>query len=503
MSRESKHNAGKARPGKAMPIMVQGTMSNAGKSLLVTGLCRVFSKDGYRVAPFKSQNMALNSWITNEGLEMGRAQVVQAEACGIAPSVLMNPILLKPVTDMGSQVIVMGEVLGTMKAADYFRYKKDLLGQVLSAYETLAANNDIIVIEGAGSPAEINLHDEFVNMGLAKKVRAPVLLVGDIDRGGVFAQLCGTLMLLEEEERNLIKALVINKFRGDLDILRPGIAMLEARSGKPVAGVLPWLSVDIEDEDSLSDRFSAGKRNANAPAALDVAVIRLPKISNFTDFFALEATEGVGVRYVENSRTLGNPDMVILPGTKNTIADLKWLRECGLEIAILCLAESGTMIFGICGGYQMLGERVTDGEGVEIEGGGSMAGLGLLPLRTVFLREKQRKQVSGTVAGFGGCAVEGYEIHMGSTVTADGTEEHSLLVQRGNVYGTYLHGFFDSAECRAGLFAELCKNKGISSLSAPVFDLRQYKEEQFTILENAVREHIDMPFIYRILKEDV
>ncbi|AEF86800.1 cobyric acid synthase CobQ [Treponema primitia ZAS-2] len=483
--------------GKARPIMVQGTMSNAGKSLLVTGLCRVFSKDGYKVVPFKSQNMALNSWITDEGLEMGRAQVVQAEACGIAPSVLMNPILLKPTTDMGSQVIVMGEVLGTLKAAEYFMQKNNLLSQVLSAYETLAGDNDIIVIEGAGSPAEINLDDEFVNMGLAKKVRAPVLLAGDIDRGGVFAQLCGTLMLLDPEERDLVKALVINKFRGDPKILLPGLGMLEEKSGKPVAGVLPWLQVDIEDEDSLTDRFGAKKRDS----LLDVAVIRLPKISNFTDFFALEATDGVGVRYVGDLRSLGKPDLLILPGTKNTISDLKWLRESGLEGALLRLAETGTMIFGICGGYQMLGEKVTDGEGVEIEGGGSMAGLSLLPQRTVFMREKQRKQVKGIVTAFGGCAVEGYEIHMGSTFNADGTEERSLLTQRGNVYGTYLHGIFDSAECRSALFAALCEKKGIASLSDHVFDLHQYKEEQFDILEDAVRENLDMPFIYRILEE--
>jgi adenosylcobyric acid synthase len=483
--------------GKARPIMVQGTMSNAGKSLLAAGLCRVFSRDGYRVAPFKSQNMALNSWVTDEGLEMGRAQVVQAEACGIAPSVLMNPVLLKPTTDMGSQVIVLGEVIGTMKASDYFEYKPQLLDKILDAYETLAAKNDIIVIEGAGSPAEINLRDDFVNMGLAKKIRAPVLLAGDIDRGGVFAQLCGTLMLLEEEERDLVKALVINKFRGDIEILRNGIAMLEERSGKPVAGILPWLSVDIEDEDSLSGRFSAKQRDA----ALDVAVIRLPKISNFTDFFVLEATDGVGLRYVQDRRSLGNPDMVILPGTKNTIADLKWLRESGLEGAILRLAENGTIIFGVCGGYQMLGEEVSDGEGVEIEGGGSLAGMGLLPLRTVFLPEKQRKQVSGRVDAFGGCAVEGYEIHMGSAYTAEGAAADSLLTQRNNIFGTYLHGIFDSAEFRAGLFAALCAKKDIPPLSEYFFDLRQYKEEQFDILEAAVRRHLDLPFIYRILEE--
>jgi adenosylcobyric acid synthase len=477
--------------------MVQGTMSNAGKSLLATGLCRVFSKDGYRVAPFKSQNMALNSWVTSEGLEMGRAQVVQAEACGVAPSVLMNPILLKPTTDMGSQVIVLGEAVGTMQAAEYFERKPLLLDKVLGAYETLAAANDIIVVEGAGSPAEINLQDDFVNMGLAKKIRAPVLLAGDIDRGGVFAQLCGTLMLLEEEERALVKALIINKFRGDVGLLRNGLAMLEERSGKPVAGVLPWLSVDIEDEDSLSGRFAAKNRDA----ALDVAVIRLPKISNFTDFFVLEATDGVGLRYVQDRSSLGNPDAVILPGTKSTIADLKWLRESGLAGAILRLAEGGAFIFGICGGYQMLGEEVSDGQGVELEGGGSLAGLGLLPLRTLFLTEKQRKQVRGRVEAFGGCAVEGYEIHMGNTYTADGSPADSLLTQRGNIFGTYLHGIFDSAEFRSGFLAALCKKKGIPPLSEYFFDLRQYKEEQFDILEDAVREHLDLPFIYRILEE--
>jgi adenosylcobyric acid synthase len=273
--------------------------------------------------------------------------------------------------------------------------------------------------------------------------------------------------------------------------------MLEDRSGKPVAGVLPWLAVDIEDEDSLSRRFAAKNRDA----ALDLAVIRLPKISNFTDFFVLEATEGVGLRYVQDYRSLGNPDAVILPGTKNTIADLKWLRESGLEAAILRLAERGVLVLGICGGYQMLGEQVTDGEGVELAGGGSLAGMGLLPLRTVFLREKQRKQAGGRVDAFGGCAVEGYEIHMGSTSTAEGAPADPLLTQRENVFGTYLHGIFDSAEFRAGFLSALCAKKGIPPLSEHFFDLRQYKEEQFDILEAAVREHLDMPFIYRILEE--
>ncbi|MDR3170127.1 MAG: cobyric acid synthase [Treponema sp.] len=484
----------------AKVIMIQGTMSNAGKSLLTAGLCRVFWQDGYRVTPFKSQNMALNSWITDDGLEMGRAQVVQAEACGIRPDVLMNPILLKPVTNMGSQVIVKGEVHGNMDAAEYFSHKNSLLPEVLSAYETLAAQYDIIVIEGAGSPAEINLKDhDIVNMGLAKRVRSPVLLAGDIDRGGVFAQLYGTLALLDREERALVKALIINKFRGNIDILRPGLSMLEKRCAKKVAGVLPYLDVDIEDEDSLSSRFSTRKQEA----ALDIAVIKLPKISNFTDFFALEAMRGISVRYVSSRQELGNPDMLVIPGTKNTIADLLWLRQSGLEPLIFRLAAKGTLIMGICGGYQMLGQRVTDGEGVEISGGGSIAGMGLLPVETLFLPEKQRKQVSGSITAFGGCSVEGYEIHMGRTFPAKsgGIDTESLVVQQNNIYGTYLHGIFDSAACRAALCAALCQQKGIPPLEEYFFDLKKYKEEQFDKLAAAVREHLDMRLIYTILEK--
>jgi adenosylcobyric acid synthase len=527
--------------------MVQGTMSNAGKSLLVAGLCRVFWQDGHRVAPFKSQNMALNSWISNEGLEMGRAQVVQAQAAGITPSVLMNPILLKPVTNMGSQVIVRGEVRGAMDAAEYFCAKNQLFPEALACYEELASQYDIIVVEGAGSPAEINLKEnDIVNMGLAKKIRAPVLLAGDIDRGGVFAQLYGTLALLDDDERALVKALIINKFRGNLAILKPGITMLEERCGKKVAGVLPYLDIDIEDEDSLSERFSAKQRDA----ALDIAVIRLPKISNFTDFFVLEAMQGVSVRYVNNPRELKTPDMLIIPGTKNTIADLLWLRESGLEAATLKLAARGVLIMGICGGYQMLGTRITDAEGVEIAGGASIAGMGLLPIETNFFPEKQRKQVRGQTAAFGGCSLEGYEIHMGaasggfspsegrqqsktprqvysrlqapqalsspsesagalvsdcaglllsSTTNATADTGADLIVQQGNVYGTYLHGVFDSAECREALCAELCRQKGIPPLAEHFFDLAQYKEAQFDKLAAAIRANLDMSLIYKIL----
>ena len=361
----------------AKTIMIQGTMSNAGKSLLAAGLCRIFHQDGYRVAPFKSQNMALNSFITSEGLEMGRAQVMQAEAAGTEPSVLMNPILLKPTNDVGSQVIVNGEVLGTMSARDYFKYKKKLVPDIMKAFNKLAEENDIIVIEGAGSPAEINLKSEdIVNMGMAKMAKSPVLLAGDIDRGGVFAQLYGTVELLEEDERKMIKGLIINKFRGDKTILDPGVAMLEEKCGIPVVGVAPYMNIQVEDEDSLTERFERPQEVGQ----IDMAVIRVPRISNFTDFNPLESIPGVSLRYVQHPSDLMHPDVIFLPGTKNTMEDLKWLRESGIETLILKAAACGTLIFGICGGYQMLGETLSDPYGVEA--GGSMRGMGLLPMDT-------------------------------------------------------------------------------------------------------------------------
>ncbi len=495
----------------AKAIMIQGTMSNAGKSLLAAGLCRVFKQDGCRVAPFKSQNMALNSFITREGLEMGRAQVVQAEACGIEPSVRMNPILLKPVTDVGSQVIVGGEVRGNMSASEYFAIKHTLVPDIMRAYESLAAKNDIIVIEGAGSPAEINLkEDDIVNMGMARRAKAPVLLVGDIDRGGVFAQLYGTIALLEPKERDLIKATVINKFRGNEQLLAPGLKMLSGLTKKPVAGVIPMLDVDIEDEDSLSERFG---RSA-ADAAVDIAVIRLPRISNFTDFAALEATPGVGIRYAGSAAELGDPDMVIIPGTKNTISDLKWMRECGVEAAVKKLAARGRVVFGLCGGYQMLGEHICDA--VEAEGGGEIAGMGLLPVETEFTAEKRRTRVcakalktNGAFSGMEGADLEGYEIHMGKTSLCAGATPLLMMdngdmdgCAQGNVYGSYLHGFFDSSGCRDAVIQALCARKGVRLDEQP-FDLKAHKERQYDLLAEAVRAHLDMELIYKILKEGV
>lgn len=495
----------------AKAIMIQGTMSNAGKSLLCAGLCRVFSQAGYRVAPFKSQNMALNSYITSEGLEMGRAQAVQAEAAKQEPSVKMNPILLKPVTNMGSQLIVNGEVRGNYKASDYYAMKHTLVPDIMAAYNALSAENDIIVIEGAGSPAEINLKKgDFVNMGMAKLAKAPVLLVGDIDRGGVFAQLYGTIALLEPDEQQIVKATVINKFRGDVSLLKDGLDMLKKLTGKPVAGVLSYLSVDIDDEDSLSERFIAKDRQA----AVDIAVIRLPRISNFTDFSPLEATEGVSVRYVDKAGMLKSPDMVIIPGTKSTIADLKWLRQSGIEAEIKKLCSVGVPVMGICGGYQMLGQRITDVEGVE--GGGEIAGIGLLPVETEFTAEKRRTRVSGSALDIGGAfsalsgvKLEGYEIHMGRTRPVENCKPLASLdtgekdgFQKENVYGTYLHGFFDSAACREALFSALCGKKGIAA-KMPAVDWRAYKENQYDLLAQAVRDNLDMAMIYRILEEGI
>ena len=481
----------------AKNIMIQGTMSNAGKSLLAAGLCRVLRQEGLRVAPFKSQNMALNSFITADGGEMGRAQVVQAEAAGIAPDVRMNPILLKPTTDRGSQVIVGGRALGNMDAGAYYRRKKEFIPAVLEAYESLAAEYDVIVIEGAGSPAEINLKaDDIVNMGLARLVDAPVLLAGDIDRGGVFAQLYGTVALLEPEERQRIKGLIINKFRGDPAILRPGLADLERLCGVPVAGVIPYLHVDIDDEDSLTERFSrqAGRRD------IDLAVIRLPKISNFTDFGPFERYDNVSLRYVGNLRELGDPDMILLPGTKSTIADLLWLRQSGLEAAIQKAAAAGTPVFGICGGYQMLGRSVSDPEGAEAEKGARAAGMGLLPVDTVFRGEKRQTQVSGTLnpvegllSPLSGMAYQGYEIHMGHSGDAP------AILGRGCVYGTYIHGIFDAPGVADAVLGALCRKKGLSPAILTSFDPAAYKERQYDLLAQAVRGNLDMALVHRML----
>ena len=519
----------------AKAIMIQGTMSNAGKSLLAAGLCRIFAQDGYRTAPFKSQNMALNSFITAEGLEMGRAQVVQAEAAGILPSADMNPILLKPTTDVGSQVIVNGVARGNMKARDYFAYKHSLIPDILAAYRRLSERFDIIVIEGAGSPAEINLkEDDIVNMGLARLVDAPVLLAGDIDRGGVFAQLYGTTALLEKEERERVKGLIINKFRGDPEILEPGLKQLEALCGIPVIGVVPYMDVDIEDEDSLSEKLDG--TGQKAPGLLDLAVIRFPRISNFTDFDVFSGMKGVTVRFVSKLKELGTPDMVFLPGTKNTIDDLLWMRQNGLEAAVLKLAHRQVPVWGICGGYQMMGEVLTDSQGLESEKNRQVEGMGLLPLRTEFEEKKVTTQVAGALGQLDGClselsgaSIAGYEIHMGRTSInrENGPMDTARLVEwrrepeicrpmcyvmeqgdkrakeegwnRGNIYGAYVHGIFDEPQIAQKLIRALAAKKGLDFKELETVDYKAYRQRQYDKLADELRRSLDIPEIYRIM----
>lgn len=541
--------------------MIQGTMSNAGKSFVVAGLCRVFRQDGYRVAPFKSQNMALNSFVTKEGLEMGRAQVMQAEAAGIEPSADMNPILLKPTSDVGSQVIVNGKARGNMDARAYFDYKKELVPDIRAAFSRLSERADIIVVEGAGSPAEINLKEnDIVNMGLARILGAPVLLVGDIDPGGVFAQLVGTVDLLEPEERARIKGFVINKFRGDPSLLTPGIDMLTERTGIPTLGVLPYIRISLDDEDSLSNRlgnagadspgkanlsetgnaFGSGENVENAP--VDLAVIRLPHISNFTDFDVFDMIPACRVRYIETPSELKGADMVILPGTKNTVGDLKWLRERGLAEAVKRYAGEGNPVWGICGGYQMLGLSVEDPDHVETEDGGAVDGLGLLPVKTVLRRSKVLSQVEGRFLDepsccgiFGklsGLRIDGYEIHMGTTEMAEtigiskpvrpflSIREESYHTERtdgmvcGNVCGSYIHGIFD-ADGVASALVEMLKDRrngtgGDSesrasasgdSVPSPGSSYQRFREQQYDLLADMIRQNMDMNTVYGCLTE--
>ena len=493
----------------AKVIMVQGTMSNAGKSLLAAGLCRIFRQDGYRVAPFKSQNMALNSFATKEGLEMSRAQVVQAEAAGTDPLVCMNPILLKPTDDQGSQVIINGKSIGNMKARDYFKFKTELIPVIKEAFRKLEDQFDIIVIEGAGSPAEINLKEnDIVNMGLAEMVDAPVLLVGDIDRGGVFAQLLGTLMLLEDDEKERVKGLIINKFRGDASLLDSGIEMLEEKGGVPVVGTVPYMDIKVEDEDSLSDRLSANSRGL-----VDIAVVRLPKISNFTDLDVFEQFPDVSVRYVSEPSGLRGADMIVLPGSKSTIADLKWLREKGFDREILRMQKEGIPVFGICGGYQMLGVEVSDPEGVE--GGGEVSGLGLLPVITVLAGEKRTEQFSGRIEkaegifeALAGLEIEGYEIHMGRTFPdgciaqcASAFTSDDTGVCEGSVYGSYIHGIFDREGVAAAVVNALAEKKGVALSGGDASGHREFKEKEYDRLAAMLRENLDMDRIYSMLRE--
>jgi len=503
--------------------MVQGTASHVGKSILVTALCRIFRQDGYRVVPFKAQNMALNSFVTADGGEMGRAQVLQAQAAGLEPAVEMNPVLLKPTGNAASQVIVLGKPVGNMSARDYHLGKnQDLLGIIEETLRRLHREYEIIVIEGAGSPAEVNLKErDLANMRVARLAGAPVLLVADIDRGGALAAVVGTLALLEPEEAEQVRGIVINKFRGDRSLLDPALEFLEARTGKPVLGVLPYLQglrLPAEDSVCLEEADTA------AEGELEIAVLYLPRISNFTDFDSLAFEPSVRLRYVKDGEPLGSPDLVIIPGTKNTTEDLLYLYETGYAAAVRRAAAQGIPVCGICGGYQMLGRELRDVEHSE-SFRDELPGLGLLDVVTTFVGEKILARARGEVCGGGplfqeiaGLPVAGYEIHMGRTVLGEGIRPLLRVVERegggggdfdgavapsGLVWGTYFHGIFDNDLLRAHLLGWLRRRRGLSqgTLEEKAGGGRGSTclERELDRLAGAYRAHLNLEKIYALL----
>lgn len=482
--------------------MVQGTASHVGKSVIATALCRVLREEGFSVAPFKAQNMSLNAAVTPDGSEIGRAQAAQADAAGILPRAEMNPILLKPEGEARSQLVVMGRVAGSVAAREYWSRRSELWPVVAGALRELRREHEVVVIEGAGSPAEVNLrHSDISNMRVARAARAAVLLVGDIERGGVFAQLVGTLALLSPGDRARVRGLIVNKFRGDASLFDEGVRWLRRRSGLPVLGVLPYtdeLGVPAEDSLSLDARGPA-----SATDSPDIAVLRYPRISNFDDFEPLAAA-GARVRYVRSAATLGEPDLVVLPGSKSTIADLGWLRRSGLAGAVRALAARGVPVLGICGGYQMLGRELVDALGVE--GAPSrVRGLGLLPVRTAFSREKRTVRVHGRITAGSqvapaGSPLGGYELHTGDTRGA-GTPPFASLVREGTgetvsdgavsadgaIVGTYVHGLFGDGAIVAGLLSRLAARRGIA------FTPRPAPADRYAPLSAWFRGAIDVP----------
>ena len=506
----------------AKAIMVQGTGSDVGKSILVCALCRIFRQEGLKVAPFKAQNMSNNSYVTAKGREMGRAQVAQAEAAGILPEAEMNPILLKPSGNNGSQIITMGRPLRHMTAHEYYENKETMLDIAKKAYESLSNEYDVIVIEGAGSPAEINIKDnDIVNMKIAEIADAPVILVTDIERGGSFAWIVGTLELLDSDERDRVKGVIINKFRGDIGILESGITMLEERIKKPVLGVLPYFTdIDVDDEDSVSfDKKNRGSETSKSQ--IDIVIIRLPRISNFTDFDILRREKNLSVRFVKDAQSIGNPDLIILPGTKNTIGDLEFIKKQGIADAIIHLSKRGTMVIGICGGYQMLGSVICDPKEAESETGetGETGGLGLIDVSTLFKLQKSTYQVKARLHDRGADIfkslnrdneITGYEIHMGETQLLNGTSPFLTIIERsdkdvcmddgavssdGNVIGSYLHGIFDNNEFRLELINHLRKKKGLSPMLPEELSTVD-KEREYDKLADWFREHINMDLIF-------
>ncbi|MCI5628578.1 MAG: cobyric acid synthase [Clostridium sp.] len=501
-------------------IMLQGTASNVGKSIITTGLCRIFKQDGYNVIPFKSQNMALNSFITKEGLEMGRAQVSQAEACGIDPIADMNPILLKPNGNNKSQVIVRGKVVGDMSSKEYHEYKLQLTEVLGDIFEEFEEKYDVVVMEGAGSCAEINLMERDIsNMGMAEIADAPVIIIGDIDRGGVFASLAGTMLLLPDEYKKRVKGVIINKFRGRKELLDSGIKMLEDIIKVPVLGVLPYTDIKIEEEDSVTTRFKQKVNKGN----IHIEVVRTPHMSNFTDFNIFETQEDVSLRYVDFGESFGDPDIVIIPGTKSTIDDLMFLRKNGLENQIKELHRRGKLIIGICGGYQMLGKVLKDPYHVEndLE---EVEGIGLLDVETTFEMEKTTTQVKaildenfhGYLENLSGKEVSGYEIHMGITkrnensnnfVTVKQKLEQKVNYQVGsvnkecNVFGTYLHGIFDDIDFTRTVLNNIRKMKNLEPIESNVKSFKEFKNQQYDKLADYLREHLDIEKIYEIMNE--
>ena len=486
-------------------IMIVGTSSGAGKSITVTGLCRVFKKDGNSVCPFKSQNMALNSFVTKTGREMGRAQVVQALASEIEPEAFMNPILLKPTTDRKIQVIVNGKSIGNMSGIEYGKFKTSLKPEIMKAYNHIRETYDISVIEGAGSPVEINIKEEDIaNMKMAEMADAPVILVADIDRGGVFASIYGTIMLLSPEERKRVKGVIINKFRGDVNILKPGLKEIEDLTGVPVVGVMPYSNIDIEDEDSVTERFRSLKENKG----IEISIIKLKHMSNFTDFDALKIADDVNIKYVTSPKELGNEDIIILPGTKNTIEDLKEIKDNGIATEIIKASKNGKIVIGICGGFQMMGEKIKDP--YEIESSiKEIPGLGLLELETVMEKEKNTRQYSGTLKNCSGLLsglenenINGYEIHQGVTngkeTQITGDDRVVGVVKGDSIFATYIHGIFDNEKVTRNILNLVRAKKGLDIQNEGMtFD--EYRMHELDKLEKIMRENIDIKKIYEII----
>ncbi|NLB19530.1 MAG: cobyric acid synthase [Clostridium sp.] len=493
--------------------MVQGTSSSVGKSIIATALCRIFTEDGFQVSPFKSQNMSLNSHVTTEGYEMSQSQFIQALACSKAPHVNMNPILLKPTSNQTSQVILMGKAVENMGAADYFKYKKDLKDIIMSAYHNLESESDVVVIEGAGSPAEINLKsDDIVNMGLAQMVDAPVILIADIDRGGVFASIYRTVMLLEEEEKKRIKGIIINKFRGDKNLLMPGVRQIEELVGIKVLGVIPYFNLDLDEEDSVIDWRKFSKVQ---DTKLDIAVINLPHISNFSDFHPLTIIKDITLRFVDLDEDIGDADLIILPGTISTIEALKQMKESGMDQRILQSHQKGTPLMGISGGYQILGKTIKEVQTIEKEEV-EIRGLGIIQMDTLYSRDKNTSLIEGSDY-LSLTEVQGYEIHMGKSTHHQIYPPLLTIKKRNNLeiasmnegimdlenglMGTFVHGIFENGNFTRGLLDYLCHKKGIEPLEEVIGDFWIHREKEIDKLGKIVRENIDMESLYDVLHE--